>query len=391
VTPVIVLANDPFHSQWRRKQQLYSRLAQRRPVLYVDPPFSILDFARGRRELAAYLRHPVRVESPTEGLTVLSGSWGLPGEAYRGWITTLNAWLHRRWIPRALRRAHCSSGMRASRDIGRWERPILICYWPLYHPATLGTEASRLIYDAIDDYAALTPFRRLREQLDRAADQLAADADLTIVTNARLADRFAGVARRIEILPHGVDPGLFHPDAHRGTRFAPLRDASTLKAVFHGTLDQRLDLDVLAALLRSGITLLLAGQAGWRTGQLDRLRACGDCRYFGELDQKSVAALVSAADVGIIPYRPLSGMDRVQTLKRLEFLACGLPVVATGMDPYHDYRDQIILANGPESFVRAVRRAEALSPLDRDARLALAGKQTWNARVDRLAAYLESC
>lgn len=382
--PVIVLANDPFDSQWRRKQQLYSRLARRRPVVWIDPPFSVLDFARGRRELASHLRRPIRIRSPQEGLTVLSGSPGLPGETYAGALTAANAWLHRHWCRRALRRLEAAQP-------GSIAQATLVCYWPLFHPLPGRRPELRprkLIYDAIDDYAALTPFAGLRRTLDHAADRLATASDLTLVTNTRLADRLAGAARHIEVLPHGVDPALFRPGAARGSRFEALAAEPGPKAVFHGTLDHRLDLTVLKKLLEDGITLLLAGQMGWRRGELAQLEAAGDCRYAGELTQADAAALVAAADVGIIPYRPLPGMESVQTLKRLEFFACGLPVVATDMLPYRDHAAELILADGPDDFASAVRRAGTLSPLDREARLALASENTWDARVEAFEAYL---
>ncbi len=383
-TPVVVLANDPFDSQWRRKQQLYSRLARRRPVVWVDPPFSVLDFARGRRELASHLRTPIRIRSPREGLTILSGSPGLPGETYAGTLTIANAWLHRHWCRRALRHLDAQRPGSAS-------RAILVCYWPLFHPLPgLPPELRprKLVYDAIDDYAALTPFSGLRRRIDRAADLLAAATDLTLVTNRRLADRLAAAARRIEILPHGVDTALFHPGAAEGSRFEAIAAEPGLKVVFHGTLDHRLDQAVLIKILEDGITLLLAGQVGWRRGELARLEAAGDCRYAGELTQADAAALVAAGDVGIIPYRRLPGMDRVQTLKRLEFFASGLPVVATDMAPYRDHAGELILAGDPASFSQAVRRAETLSPLSRDARIALAEENTWEARVNALDGHL---
>ena len=73
---VVVLANDPWETQWRRKQHLYSRLAQYRPVYYLDPPFSPLDFPRGRRSLVSWLADPVAVHEASGGVRVLAGVMG---------------------------------------------------------------------------------------------------------------------------------------------------------------------------------------------------------------------------------------------------------------------------------------------------------------------------
>lgn len=377
--PVVVVANDPWDTQRRRKQQLYSRLATRRPVFYLDPPFSPLDFLRGKRSLRHDLRSILHVSPRESGLRVVSGSWGFPGEYYTGEITSANGRLHRRWSARTIRRL-------VQRE--KLSEIALVHYWPLYHPLNPVCKVRTMVYDAIDDYAALSPFPRLGKLLDRAADELASAADVTVTVNQSLAERFGSYARRLELVPHGVDTNLFHPRAFENTPYEALRAENRLKAVFHGTIDHRLDLGILLALLRAGVTLLLAGQVGWRGGGLERLKEAGDCRTFGVLDQPEVAALVSAADVGIIPFRPLPGLDPVQTLKRFEFYACGLPIVASGPASGRETGNELIRAADADDFVRAVQDAESRSPLGGAARRALAAQNSWDACAQRFGALL---
>ncbi len=377
--PVLVLSNCPWHSQWRRRQQIASRLARHRPVVYCDPPFSALDVTRGRRAGADLLDRRPSITRHESGVDVVHGCAGIPAQRFWSVIALLNARRQRRWARRTL--IHV-------RARGPQAPPIVICYEPLLHPLASLEPRAALVYDAADDYARLSRSRFLRDRIAGRMEGLAAAAELTIAASATLQRHLAPHARRTVLLPHGVALERFGPDADRGTEFSRLRDEPGLKAVFHGTLDRRLDPQILLALLRGGVRLLLAGECAWDRATFARLRAAGNLRYFGVLDQAAAAALVAAADVGIIPYRPLPGMESAQTLKRLEFHAAGLPIVATDMDPYRAYRDELALADGPQAFLDRVRSATTDPVLTPDQRLAIAAANTWDARVSALEGWL---
>jgi len=377
--PVVVLSNCPWHSQWRRRQQIASRLATRRTVYFLDPPFSALDFARGRVPLGRWLAARLAIETDPTRVRIVRGTAGLPAQRFSGPVQRANGWLQRAWARRCLqtlrRREHLAP-------------PILICYEPLLHPLAALGPARAMVYDAADDYAALSHSPHLQRVLRRRMDGLAASCHLTIAASAPLYARLAPVARRAELLPHGVDVARFHPTAYAGSRFEALAQEPGIRAVFHGTLDHRLDLDVLVALLRAGVVLLLAGECAWSNSDIERLQRAGDARVFGLLDQTEAAALVAAAQVGIIPYRALPGMESIQTLKRLEFYACGLPVVATDIPAYRPWADELTLAGDPTAFVAAVRSAASAPPDQRRRWRALAEAHTWDAGVAQLAAWL---
>jgi len=391
--PVVFVANDPWASQWRRKQQLASRLAARRRVYYLDPPFSPLDFARGTRSPGEWLRSPYRCRADASGVRVVRGAWGIPAERFSALVELANAVRQRAWARSCLDRLAREEGL---------EEAVLICYAPLLHPLAPPLRVRRLVYDAIDDYALLSRARRLGGRIDARMKALAAAADLTLVPDENLRARLRPFARRIVKLPHGVDTRAFRPDAWRGTRFADLRQSPGVKAVFHGTLNERLDQSLLLALLRAGVTLLLAGESTWPRRGVAELRAAGDLRLFGLLPQGDAGALVASADVGIIPYRPLPGVSSLDNLKAAEFLAAGLPVVASG-DPQARAsprggrggirdapRGGITLAAGPEAFVRAVREAGAGGASPGKPPIESRDAVSWEARVRELEALLES-
>ncbi len=377
--PVAVLSNCPWHSQWRRRQQVAARLTVRRAVYFLDPPFPALDFARGRVKLGSWLATPLAIEADPSGVRIVRGAAGIPAQRFSGTIRRANGWLQRAWARRCLARVRALEGGVA---------PILICYEPLLHPlADLGG-ARATVYEAADDYAAYARSRRLSPILRERMAALAAACDLTVAANAALGERLRPGARRLELLPHGVDTELFHPGAHRGTRFERRAASPAVRAVYHGTLNHLIDLDLLAALLRAGIELDLAGQCAWDRRAIARLRAAGAVHLHGLLSQGEAAALVAAADVGILPYRRLPGVECAEPLKRLEFFAAGLPAVATDFSAPNPPADGIRVARTTEEFVAAVRAGRELPPDARAQLRARAQHQTWKDQVARLEGWL---
>ena len=420
-TPVVVLGNLPWNDQWRRRQYLFSHLARFRDVYHLDPPFPLLDFLRrgpascgedppglpaghpgppgrsragaspGRPQtglppairrgvsFAAWLATPWSIRTDASGVRVVRGRPALPGERFSPEARRINAALHRGWARASLRRLAERHGVR---------KPVLVCYDALIHPLDLDGLVCQRVYDLIDDYPVIAGAARLQKALEQKIHGLARASDLTLVPNEALAVRVAGSARRVEVLPHGVDIACFHPEAYRGTVFEGLKRMPGPKAVYHGTLDDKLDTDILEALLREGIVLLLAGQTAWPAKRFAQLKRAGDLRCFGVLTPRNAGALVAAADAGILPYRPFRGHERGGVLKYLEFCAAGLPVVATDIAPCRRCGEELILAGETRAFVAATIAAARTGVEGRERRLALARQNTWEERARQLNGWL---
>jgi teichuronic acid biosynthesis glycosyltransferase TuaH len=375
-----VLGATPWAGQWRRRQHLFSALARLRSVYHIDPPVPPRHLARRRPALTPHAAVAGGGAAARQEVRCIGGPPGLPAQRFSARMRCWNAVLQRRWVAGCLR-ALAHRGVR---------RPILFSYDALLHPLPGEIEIAQHLFDCIDDYPARTPLRSLRARLESRTQALAAACDFTLVPNEPLAARLRAAARRIELLPHAVDPACFHPRADRETSFAALRALPGIKAVYHGTLDAKLDEAILTGLLRAGIRILVAGERAWPRETLARLRRAGDLRDFGLLDRHGAAALVAAADVGILPYRAFPGCEGAQVLKRLEFFAAGLPVVASDIAPCRREREETILAAGPEAFVAGVRRAASAADDETacERRLAIARANTWEQRALRLDAWL---
>ncbi len=206
---------------------------------------------------------------------------------------------------------------------------------------------------------------------------------------------FAAARGRVHVVPNGVDPERF---------LRPERDPERPFTVgFVGTLKPWHGVDVLAeafALLHAGapgVRLLVVGDGPERPRLEARLAAHGlaaSTRMIGAIPPATVPAWLARMDVGVAPY-PKSSRFYFSPLKVLEYMAAGLPVVASRIgqivDLVEDGRSGILCPPGDPLAL-----AEALAALREDpalsARLGAAGRaatlqrHTWDAVVRTILA-----
>ena len=416
----LVFAPNPWRDLWRNRQQIFSRLAARQHrVLYVEPArASLADWRRGRVPWAQVRRPAVVQEQPNLWLYRIPAL--LPTRATGGPFDRASDSLLAIHLRRALRKLSIVNFQRSivndghaadnwSLSIYNW--PLSIDNWPLlwlYRPtrwrwAAANFPHSLLVYHITDDYAA---FGHLSDS-ERAAllaeerDLLAA-ADLTIVTAPRLLELKAPFARRIELIPNGVDLEAFqraislpHPPATCNLPPATCHLPPAARIGYSGHVSARLDLPLLReiALARPDWQLVFAGSE-WDAGcaeELRALKALSNVHFLGLLPVEDVPAFIVSCDVCLIPYRVNDETRAISSLKLYEYLAAGKPVVSARVPAAEEHLAVVRMADGTvDSWVEQIEAALA----ERDdaalmaARQAVAGENTWEERVERIESLL---
>ena len=126
-----------------------------------------------------------------------------------------------------------------------------------------------------------------------------------------------------------------------------------------GQLNERLDLDVLDAVAATEVPLLVIGP---RTegdpvfrSRLDAFLARPNIDWRGPMKSTDVATLLETVSVGITPYADTEFNRSSFPLKTLDYLAAGVPVVATDLPATRWIGSPAIrLANSPSQFAAAV-------------------------------------
>jgi teichuronic acid biosynthesis glycosyltransferase TuaH len=89
--------------------------------------------------------------------------------------------------------------------------------------------------------------------------------------------------------------------------------------------------------------------------------------------------------VGLIPFKRNPLTHHADPIKAYEYLAAGLPVVATDLPALHRLVPLVRLADSPETFIAALDAAVAEGrEAKRGARQAEAARHSWTARFETI-------
>lgn len=200
----------------------------------------------------------------------------------------------------------------------------------------------RWIYYCVDDFAEWPgldgdTLRRMELDLLRRVSAVICVSDV-------LKRRLAELGISAHLLTHGVE--LEHWQAVRRRPLCGPGRRPTL--LYWGHADTRLDADILLHLTQS-CDVRMAGRYDEVDGRLIRQRGI---TWIGPMPYERLPDLASEADVLIMPYADLPVTRAMQPLKLKEYLATGLPVVATPLPANRAWGDAMDLSADPDEFAR---------------------------------------
>jgi len=358
---------------WHLAQHL-SRLA---PVLYVDPPMSLLAPVKDP-ECADALRGPwLRLQEPriarlTPVVQPFPSRRGIAG------------------ITSALTRRHIRG---ATARLGGQVRAV-ISGWPQYPVFDTCGEQVR-VYWAKDDFVGGAALLGLNaKMLEGRERRIAASADLLVAASPVVADTWRGRGLNPILVPFGTDV-----DAYLGVEHAPLPTDVGLPgpvAGLVGRINNRTDLRLLEAIADRGRSLLLVGprDPAFEPERFDALVRRRNVRWIGPRPFDALPSYLRLIDVGVVPYRDSPFNRSSFPLKTLEYLAAGRAVVATDLPAIRWLAtDLISIATGPTSFADQVDhllyQPRTTAVLVR--RRAFAARHSWARRAAEIHGVITAC
>jgi teichuronic acid biosynthesis glycosyltransferase TuaH len=370
---VVLVAATSWDGVWMSERHLALQLSRRVPILWVDPQISLLSPLKNPYE-GDTLRQP-RLRQVAPGILRLTPVT-VPGHTRAGLRRVSR--LHTRHIVR-----------RAVRRLGVPVRATVVA--SLADMLDVVPTGHTMLYGT-DDWSAGARLMGLDQAwVDAAEHGQVTRADTVVAISPTLREKWLRLRPDVELVPNGCDAGGL---AAAGT--APPPDGVDLPrpiAGFVGHLSDRIDLDHLEAVADRGTSLLLVGpkQPTFEIGRIEALLSRPNVRWVGPRPFARLPEYLGVMDVGLTPYARSEFNLASFPLKTLEYLAAGLPVVATDLPATRWLdTDLVEIVDGPQAFADAVSRALAAGP-DRAAvarRRAFAARHSWAERADRIATLL---
>jgi glycosyltransferase involved in cell wall biosynthesis len=365
---------------WTNQQHLMSRLARHNRVLFLESLGLRQPRLAGRdlRRMARRARRALDGPRAVDGLHVLS-PLVVPLHGRRG-IAAVNAKLLRAQAGRAAR----------SLDM---ERPLLWSYVPQAEWLVEALDPSAIVYHCVDDIAAQpgidgASFRAAEERFARRAD-------LVLASAPSLAARMRTLSENVLDAPNVADTTLFATALEAGPVDDALDALPRPRIVFTGAVvATKLDVPLLVALARARPqwSFVLVGPVGAGDPRTDvsALAAEPNVHLLGRRRYAELPDVLRGADVGLIPYARNTLTDGIFPMKVYEYLAAGLPVVATELPSIAGVGE---IATAPDAPGLAALLDEALARDDsarRAERSRAAGAHSWDARLAQIAAAIEA-
>ena len=331
--PFVVHCHLRWDFVWQRPQQLFSRLAEHHPVLFIEDPLP--DGGEARLDLSEPFPNVVRMvpRLPLHAPSDVDAQWRL-------------------LLP-LMEQALAQHPLLA----GRFAQPVQWFYSPMSAPVLRGRLGARgTVYDCMDE---LANFRFAPPDIAERERFLLACADVV----------FTGGYQLYREKSRHHDTVHFHGCGVDATHFGRARLASTVvpEAVaglpgpvlgYVGVIDERLDYALIDALARRfpDASVVMAGPVvKVDPAELPRLP---NIHWLGQQPYEVLPALVKGFDVCLMPFALNDATRYINPTKTLEYMATGKPVVSTAVaDVVRNFTPVVDVANSHDEFLDAVERA----------------------------------
>jgi glycosyltransferase involved in cell wall biosynthesis len=228
-------------------------------------------------------------------------------------------------------------------------------YTPMALAWTRHLEPIALVYDCMDE---LSLFRGAPAEMVERERELISLADVVFTGGTSLYEAKRARSNNVHCFPSSVDSAHFRQA--RSQREDPADQASIPhpRLGFAGVIDERMDIELLAALAsaRPDWHLVLVGPVvKIDPAQLPQLP---NIHYLGAKPYADLPLYMSGWDIALLPFALNESTRYISPTKTPEYLAAGLPVVATPIRdvvaPY-GVAELARIAHTAEDFVDAVK------------------------------------
>lgn len=227
---------------------------------------------------------------------------------------------------------------------------VVWSYFPFVAPYLKNLGQKLTVFEAVDNWLLHSSYTKQKNNLTAAYKIIKDEVDLIFVVSENLLNFFDDQSN-VYWIPNGVDIKHY-------TKKFPLinRDIADIpKPIigYIGVIQEKVDLDLVEYLAQKNQdkSIVLVGPV-WneQDTQRTRLEKYDNIYFLGYKKYAEAPMYIQQFDIGIIPHKQTGFASSTNPMKTYEYLACGLPVVASQNIGTENTKDMITVAQNKEEF-----------------------------------------
>ena len=263
-------------------------------------------------------------------------------------------------------------------------------YTPMAAPLLTTLKPQAVVYDCMDE---LSVFRNAPSQLKKRELDLMETADLVFTGGASLYAAKRSLHPSVHCFPSAVDAAHFAQGREGNPVHPSLRDVGRPRLGFFGVIDERLDLGLVAevAAARPAWQLCFVGPVA-KIDPTD-LPQRPNIHYFGQQAYDQLPAFLAGWDVCLLPFALNDATRYISPTKTLEYMAAERPIVSTPIRDVSDSYAAVVRIASRSDFVTACEEALAESPDPSETRRVemrrIVGQSSWDRTAEAMEALID--
>jgi UDP-galactopyranose mutase len=339
---LVVASHLRWSFVWQRPQQLLSRLARDRRILFVEEPI-YTDDADAEIPTLEQVAHNITVLVPRVPRPDRDGA---------------PVWADKERITRQVRQAIQALG---------FKHRALWFYTPLPEFMLHAVEPDMVVYDVMDE---LSMFKFAPPELKEQEARLLRRADVVFTGGASLYESKKPYNKNTHLFASGVDSRHYEKACDEATEVPEFVQAIPGPiATYIGVIDERLDYDIIAqmAASRPDVQFLMCGPVV--KVDPNELPKAPNLHYPGQQKYEDLPRILKGSDVCLMPFARNDATRFISPTKTLEYMATHRPIVSTPIrDVERFFSDIVYLANDAQEFIQQIDVALNEHPAERSKR-----------------------
>ncbi|MBN2542790.1 glycosyltransferase [bacterium] len=227
-------------------------------------------------------------------------------------------------------------------------------------------------------------FQTLPMFLKGKEEEIIKRADIVITVSRTLMEKLSQLRKgNLYYVPNGVDFEHFsQAEWHIPHDIHVIPEP---RIIFIGVIGNWVDWELIkhAAKMLPSFQFVFIGPVQIKTGTSKNNH---NIHLLGSRDYSQIPNYLKSCQVGILPFHRTEFVDSIHPIKLYEYMACGLPVVATNWREMMEIGSPAYLAENYEEFVTYLQKAVELSndTTEREKLIDYASMNTWKSRFEEV-------